>query len=339
MVLSPTDSARIIALIQDGRSQRYVAQFLDVSRCSVQRAVKRFQQTGEYTRRRGSGRGKCTTARDDRFLALRVLRNRKTTAVNARNELQEVRGVAVSERTVRRRLVGHNLNARRPANGPQLTRQHRVGRLHFGREHQNWGIEEWGQILFTDESRFCLKSPDGRQRIWRRRGERFAQCNIVPKLNFGGGSIMVWGGISIEARTELVVVNGGAMTADRYIRDIIEPHVVPFAPLIGDDFMLMHDNARPHVARIVNEYLDEVELNRLVWPPKSPDLNPIEHVWDMVGRRVRSRIPAPANLRELSVAVVQECDEIDQNDIRHLIEGMPRRMEAVVRARGGNTRY
>jgi hypothetical protein len=89
---------------------------------------------------------------------------------------------------------------------------------------------------------------------------------------------MVWGGISMEARTELVVVNGGAMTANRYIRDILEPHVVPFAPLIGNDSILMHDNARPHIAQIVNEYLDTVQIHPMIWPARSPNLNPIKHV-------------------------------------------------------------
>lgn len=103
--------------------------------------------------------------------------------------------------------------------------------------------------------------------------------------------------------------------------------------------MLMHDNARPHIARIVHEYLDEVEIPRMIWPARSPDLNPIEHVWDMVGRRVRSQIPAPANLQQLSAAVVQEWEEIDQHDIRRLIVSMPRRMNAVIHVRGGNTRY
>jgi hypothetical protein len=86
----------------------------------------------------------------------------------------------------------------------------------------------------------------------------------VPRISFGGGSIMVWAGISMEARIELVVVNGGAMTADRYIRNILEPHVVPFDPFIGNDFMLMHDNARPHIAQIVNEYLGTVEIHRII---------------------------------------------------------------------------
>ncbi|KAH0816635.1 hypothetical protein GEV33_006156 [Tenebrio molitor] len=201
--------------------------------------------------------------------------------------------------------------------------EHRVARLLIAHEHRNWGIEEWGRVLFTDESRFCLRSPDDRQRVWRSTGERVAQCNFAPGISFGSGSIMVWGGISMEARTELVVVNGGAMTANRYIRDILEPHVVPFAPFIGNDPILMHDNARPRIAQI---------------PARSPDLNPIEHVWDKVERRVKVRTPAPANLRDLSAAIIQECQEIDQAVIQDLLEGMPRRMEAVIQARGGNIR-
>jgi transposase len=243
MGLTPSDTARAIALIQDGRSKYYVARVLGVSRCSIQRAVKRFPETKGYTRRVRSGRKRSTTARDGHFLTLTILRNRDTTAVRARNELQEVRGVAVSERIVRRRLEEHGLSARTLAHCLLLTREHLVTRLLIAHEHRNWGIEEWGGILFTDESRFCLRSPDGCQRVWRRTGERVAQCNFVPGISFGSDSIMVWGGISMEARTELVVVNGGAMTANRYTRDILEPHVVPFAPFIGNDSILMHDNA------------------------------------------------------------------------------------------------
>jgi transposase len=97
MGLTPFDTARAIALIQDGRSKYYVARVLDVSGCSVQRAVKRFPETKGYTRRVGSGRKRSTTARDDHFLILTNLKNRHTTAVRTRNELQEVRAVAVSE--------------------------------------------------------------------------------------------------------------------------------------------------------------------------------------------------------------------------------------------------
>ncbi|XP_046673806.1 uncharacterized protein LOC124362920 [Homalodisca vitripennis] len=104
-------------------------------------------------------------------------------------------------------------------------------------------------------------------------------------------------------------------------------------------FVLMHDNARPHSAAAVTDYLREVGIITLEWPPRSPDLNPIEHVWDTLKKRTRARNPPPANLAELERAVKQEWQGIPIEDIQHLIEGMPGRLLAVIQARGGNTRY
>jgi hypothetical protein len=98
----------------------------------------------------------------------------------------------------------------------------------------------------------------------------------------------------------------------------------PFPHLLVYWYILMHDNACPHIAQIVNEYWDTVEIRHMIWPARSSDLNPIEHVWDMVGRRVKVRTSAPANLRDLTAAVNQEWQEIDQAVIQDLFEGMPR---------------
>jgi hypothetical protein len=78
-----------------------------------------------------------------------------------------------------------------------------------------------------------------------------------------------------------------------YIRQCLEAHVVPYAPFVGENFLFMHDNARPHIARIVTTYLDTVEIPPLEWPARSPDMNPIEHVWDTLGRTVKKRQPLP----------------------------------------------
>ena len=102
----------------------------------------------------------------------------------------------------------------------------------------------------------------------------------------------------MEARTELVLVNGGTITADWYIRDILAPHVIPFAQFIEKNCMLMQDNARPHTAGIVTEYLDDVKIQKMDWPSRSPDFNPIVHVWVMMGRKIRNRVPAPSNLEQ-----------------------------------------
>ena len=144
------------------------------------------------------------------------------------------------------------LAARRPATDPLLTTNQR---LQFAQEHVNWSLEDWKNVLFVDESRFDIHSPDRRQRVWRRPGERYAECIISTRVMFGGGSIMVCGGINFEARTELVVRSRTSLNAVRYVTDILEDHVVPFAQFIGENFLLLHDNTRPHTARVVNEYL------------------------------------------------------------------------------------
>ncbi|KAL3266096.1 hypothetical protein HHI36_010282 [Cryptolaemus montrouzieri] len=105
-------------------------------------------------------------------------------------------------------------------------------------------------VLFSDECRFCLVLNDRRMPVYRRPGERYQQCNIRQTENFGGSSVMVWGGISFHGRTELVLVNNGRMTGARYIADILEPHVLPFGPLIGENFIYMHDNTRPHACLV-----------------------------------------------------------------------------------------
>jgi hypothetical protein len=94
--------------------------------------------------------------------------------------------------TVRRRLAEHDLRPRIPARGPQLlTAAHRRVRLLFTQNHVDWELDQWRLVMFSDESRFCLDQSDRRVRVNLCSGERYAQCNIIPKVNFGRGSVMV----------------------------------------------------------------------------------------------------------------------------------------------------
>jgi hypothetical protein len=195
----------------------------------------------------------------------------------------------ISVPTVRRRLKERGLSAKTPATDPRLTVGHRRARREFPHQYVNWGDNEWKNVLFTDESRFNPRSPDGCEKVWRRPGERYSQCCISPRTGYNGGSIMIWAGISLEVHIDLVFVENGAMTAHRYVLECVESHVVSYAPFIGENFLFMDDNARPpHMARIVVRYLEQVGI-LLPWSADSPDLNPIEHVWDFLGKRVRRR--------------------------------------------------
>ncbi|GFS82782.1 DDE_3 domain-containing protein [Trichonephila clavipes] len=106
-------------------------------------------------------------------------------------------------------------------------------------------------------------------------------------------------------------------------RDVIlEQHVRLFRGAMGAEFLFMDDNACPHRVNIVDEYLQSEDITRMDWPAYSPDLNPIEHVWDMLARRIAARQPPPTCLPELRRALFDEwCnipqDQIDKFDIQH----------------------
>ena len=90
----------------------------------------------------------------------------------------------------------------------------------------------------------------------------------------------------------------------------------PYAGACGPDFIIMDDNARPHRARVVYQYLEQEGIERMDWPARSPDLNPIEHAWDMLQRRISARNRKPRTVGELINMLIDEWLRIPVADIR-----------------------
>ena len=247
-------------------------------RNTIIRLRQRFQQTGRVADRRRPGRPRVTNPR-----TLMHLRRRFQTATSSARQYD------ISKQTVLRRLrqARQPIRPRRPYVGQVLTARHRAARLQLAQRHFYWGRQQWARVLFSDESRFNLSHHDGRIRVLRRRGERFADNSLIERDRFGGVTVMVWGVIMDRRKTKLIVVQGN-LNAQGYINQILQPEAVPFLQRHGPA-ILMHDNARPHVARICRQFLNRNNVNVLPWPAMSPDMNPIEHIWDYLGRKVRAR--------------------------------------------------
>ena len=105
----------------------------------------------------------------------------------------------------------------------------------------------------------------------------------------GGGSVMIWGGITARARTPLVFIEGN-LNGQRYRDEVVRPHVIPFIRNASQVITFQQDNARPNTAGIVRDFLRQNNVPTLDWPAVSPDLSPIEHLWDEMERRLR-RVP------------------------------------------------
>lgn len=147
---------------------------------------------------------------------------------------------------------------------------------------------------------------------------------------------MVWGGISLHHRTPLVIIDGN-MTAQRYVDNVVRPVVVPFMENHPHITVFQQDNARPHSARLTQDFLTDQEIRVMPWPAYSPDLNPIEQLWDHLGRQVAARPPAN---RDALIRILQgEWEAIPQEIISNLIRSMRERCTDCFNARGGHTRF
>ncbi|GFW81597.1 transposable element Tcb1 transposase [Trichonephila clavipes] len=238
-------------------------------------------------------------------------RNRRTTAQQVANQFLAASGKQISRKTVARRLRGGGLYARRPVVYVPLTRQHSTARLQWCREHHNWTEQDWACVLFSDESRFSLSSDCRRQLIWRESGTAYRPENIQEKDRYPTCSIMAWADIMINDRVRLHVVANGTMTDQRYIDEVLLPH----------------------------DCLDSEDIQRLVWPARSPDLNPIENVWDALGRQVAGRNYPPTNKNTLICALTEEWDKLPQQLLDNVVQSMVRRVECCITLHGEHIPY
>ena len=278
-----------------------------------------------------------TTKRDDNYIAQVSTRNRRATVPVITSMIRNNFKKSVSESTVRRRLKDHGLIGRIAVKKPLLRQVNVKKRLKWAKEHRHWTIAQWKNVLWSDESKFEVFGTKRKIYVRRRKNEKFLKDCIAPTVKHGGGSIMVWGCFGNSHVGNLVKIEG-ILKKEGY-HNIIQRHVVPSGTkIIGKNFIFQQDNDPKHTSKFCKNYLANLQkqkkLQVMVWPPQSPDLNPIELLWEELDRAVRKE--CPTSQTDLWNLLQREWDKISEKTLDKLVARMPRLCEAVIKNKGGH---
>ena len=223
---------------------------------------------------------------------------------------------------------------------PLLTDRHKKLRLNFARQHRNMTVDDWKRVIWSDETKINRMGSDGRLWTWVDKGHGLQDRNVQKTLKFGGGSLMVWG-CFMENKIGKLRRIMGTMKATDYIeilKDSLLPSIEKFG--LGLNYVtFMQDNDPKHKAKITLTWLTKKKIKTVDWPPNSPDLNPIENLWQIIKRKLILKKPVPKNVDELWDTVSKIWDSLDEQYLENLIQSLPKRISLILKAKGGHTKY
>jgi len=337
---TPTKVAKIVSWKAEGHNDSEISRRARVHRKTVSSVLKRYEKSHDpYFVNKKTGRPRKMDIRETR-LAARMLA--KTEAANA-TEVQKKALKHVSPRTVNRHLREAGLVCQVRKAKPYLSVTYKSKRLAWAKTHCNWTIEDWQCVVFSDESKFMLFKSDGCQYAWFKPGQALDGRYTKKTVKHGGGSLMVWGCISARGMGRLHRIEG-TMKAVDYVAILEEQYLGSLTDLGlqrtgNSSAIFQQDNDPKHRSKLTSAWFLKKRIKTLPWAPSSPDMNIIEHVWDQVDTLVRTRDPLPRNKEELWVALEDEWANFPQSALDKLYESMPRRVEELLNAKGGHTKY
>lgn len=321
---------------QQGMTHEQLSRQFGVGKSTITKFLSRWQVQGDVQKKKNSGRPRVTSKLVDRNIVRLSRDNPRLTAVDITRELSIGNEVFPSIRTVRRRLQAAGLNGRRPVKKPLISAKNRKARVEFAKEHLEWTADQWKNIIWSDESKFSLFGSDGPAYVRRPIGTRFDPRYQLPTVKHGGGNVMVWGCFSAQGVGPLHRIDG-IMNKEMYM-SILEDVMLPFArDSFGRRFIFQQDNDPKHSAGAVKNWFNNHRVNVMKWPSQSPDLNPIENLWDELDRRLKNIKAKNAN--EKFQQLEEAWYQIPASVIENLINSMPRRCQAVIKAKGYATKY
>jgi transposase len=338
--MHPTSSAQkenILSLASNGFSNRHIASKLGLGRSTVARTLQTLLPNHHTPL---TGRPSKLSSTDQHAIILQITTGKASNAVQAMKHINTIISDPVSSQTVRRVLKKHSFKAVVKKKKPLLSTRHRKARLVFAQKYREWTVEDWKRVIWSDETKINRFGSDGREWVWKQKGEGLIEREVQGTVKHGGGNIMVWGCMGWNGVGRLAEVEG-RMDADQYV-SILEDHMLPSleeSGISGGEVIFQQDNDPKHTSKKAKKWMEDNNITLLDWPAQSPDLSPIEHQWVYLKKKLGEYSTAPKGVWEVWERVVKEWNNIPSEVCQNLIESMPRRLEAVIKAKGGHTKY
>lgn len=326
----------ILKLLNDGLSFREVSNKLSVSLGTISSVKKVASQdvskhTGGAPRKISKSLGRSV---------IRGFKTNKYKAVKDAVDALKAESTLVSGRTVRRMLNEAGMKAARKPKVLPLTPKRKKVRLSWAKAHQSWTVDDWKQVIFSDETKINRIGSDGAQWFWNATNEEIRECHLQHMYKHGGGSIMLWGCFLWDGPGYIVRIDG-SLDSKLYC-EILDDDLKSSAEYYGFDLkniVFQQDNDPKHTSKLASKWFLDNKVSVLDWPSYSPDLNPIENLWAIIKKRLCQCERAPKSISELFERISNEWNTITPKLCQDLITSMPKRINAVIKAKGGRTKY
>jgi len=327
----------VLTLLENGQSCHKIATQLQLGHSTV---AEIHQQVTTPLPKASGGHPTKLTPYAHRCIVCLITSGQADNASQVKQKLQDPSPINISTQTICNALKKENLRAGVKSKKPLLCKCHIKACYDFAVKYQHWTEDDWFHVIFSDEMKINHMGSDGRVWVWKKAGAPITKQHVLPTVKFGGGSVMVWGcmtahGIGFCCRID------GRMDGSLY-REILEDHVFQTAEWYGvgrEDFIFQQDGDPKHRSKLAQEWFKDNKVKVLDWPAQSPDLNPIEHLWWYLKRRLHSYPTDPKSIHELWERIEVEWERIPKEVCVDLIRSMPRRVAAVLKAKGGYTKY
>ena len=196
--------------------------------------------------------------------------------------------------------------------------------------------------MFSDETKINIWGSDGCKYYWTRPGDVLKPHHIDVTVKHGGGSLMMWGCITVQGPGYACQIYDGTMNSEVY-QHILDTTLREFMEFYGLDWSesyYQQDGEPKHHSKSTMKWLEDNKVQLLEdWPAQSPDLNPIEHVWHHLKLKLSGYERKATSVHELWERVEKEWNSFTAEECKRYIDSMPARIKAVIEAKDGHTRY